>query len=197
MQQVIVIHGGDGYDTYEEYLDALRGSELQLSRLSTQDWKRNIGTDLGESYDVLNPRMPNPQNAKYLEWKIWFEKLIPLLDTNVIFIGHSLGGIFLAKYLSENIYPEKIKATFLIAAPYSTKEYDPYVDFNLEENLKLFEDQGGKIYIYHSQDDTVVPIDAASRYEKALPHATMKIFEDKGHFLLESFPELVTALQKI
>lgn len=39
--------------------------------------------------------MPNSNNAHYQEWKIIFDKIVTLLDEDVIFISHSLGGIFL------------------------------------------------------------------------------------------------------
>lgn len=62
--------------------------------------------------------MPNGNNAQYIEWKIWFERLLPFLNDGVILIGHSLGGIFLAKYLSENNFSIKVRAAILIAAPF-------------------------------------------------------------------------------
>ena len=77
--------------------------------------------------------MPNLINAKYNEWEIIFNKLVPFLNDTIIFIGHSLGGV-LAKYLSENKFPKKILATFLICAPYDDKDADySLVDFNLSK----------------------------------------------------------------
>jgi hypothetical protein len=57
--------------------------------------------------------MPNPMNARYNEWKILFKKIVLLLDDNVILIGHSLGAIFLVKYLSENKFPKKNSGNFI------------------------------------------------------------------------------------
>ena len=62
--------------------------------------------------------MPLQENAKYNDWKIFFERYIPFLRNNVILIGASLGGIFLAKYLSENKFPKKILSTYLICPPF-------------------------------------------------------------------------------
>lgn len=105
--QVVVIHGGDPFNTYEEYLTFLKNKELTLERLRRKDWKVPFENNLGEQYEVLAPAMPNKQNAKFSEWKLWFEKVTPLLNNEVILVGHSLGGIFLTKYLSENAYPKK------------------------------------------------------------------------------------------
>jgi predicted alpha/beta hydrolase family esterase len=194
-QQVVVIHGGDAFETYEEYLRHLNTVEVNLETLLSRGWKGNLQKDLGEKFEVLQPRMPNPSNARYKEWKIWFEKIIPFLDDDVIFVGHSLGGIFLAKYLSENDYPKKIKAVFLIAAPYNTATEHPLVDFNIETSLKNLQRQAPKTFLYHSRDDEIVPFSNFEKYQKELPEATVRIFEDQGHFNDEELPELITDIQ--
>ena len=68
--------------------------------------------------NYMYPQMPNKQNADYQAWKIEFEKILPDLDKDSILIGHSLGGIFLAKYLSENKLAQKLDSLHLVAAPY-------------------------------------------------------------------------------
>jgi predicted alpha/beta hydrolase family esterase len=191
MKQIFIIHGGNAFETYDEYLSYLKEKEITLEKLMFKDWKRNMSQDLGKEYDVIMPQMPNSQNARYCEWKIWFEKLIPLMSESVMLIGHSLGGIFLAKYLSENSFPKKIKATFLVAAPYNTEKQHPLVDFLLSDNLSQFEKQGGEIYIYQSRDDEVVPYTNALSYQKALPKAHIKLFDDRQHFNQVQFPELL------
>ena len=118
MQQVFVIHGGNAFNSYEEYISALEEKVVSLEDFTRKGWKKSLQEKLGAEYEVFNPQMPNGQNAKYPEWKIYFEKFLPLFSDNVIFVGHSLGGIFLAKYFSENKVSKKIKATILIAAPY-------------------------------------------------------------------------------
>lgn len=195
-QQVLVIHGGNAYDSYEEYRAALQAKEVSLDDLGKKGWKDGLGTALGPRFQVFSPRMPNAQNAKYGEWKLWFEKFIPLLDPNPILIGHSLGGIFLAKYLSEEIYPGKIKATFLIAAPYSTRDHEPIGDFILTTPRAKLAAQAGQLFLYHSKDDMVVPFTSLERYRQELPDAHIRVFEDRGHFNTETFPELVEEVSK-
>jgi predicted alpha/beta hydrolase family esterase len=196
-KQILVIHGGDAFEKYEDYLNYLKQREVTLDRVKSKDWKRNLGEVLGPEYEVLLPQMPNAQNARYLEWKIWFEKLIPLLNDSVIFVGHSLGGIFLAKYFSENEYPKQVLATYLVAAPYNTENDHPLVDFVISDNLLDFEKQSGEIFIYHSKDDVVVPFSNFSSYQKALPKAHTRIFENKQHFNQAEFPEIVHDIKSI
>jgi len=189
-KQVIVIHGGDTFETYEEYLNFLRSYEIDIERYKSDksDWKPWLRQKLGSNYEVILLIMPNKTNAQFSEWKLWFEKFIPFLNDQVILIGHSLGGTFLAKYLSENQFPKKIKAVFLVGAVYD-KDDDGYsvVSFSLPEKLNL---QTEKIYLYHSKDDLVVPFSTLGQYKKALPKAETKVFEDRGHFNQEEFAEL-------
>jgi predicted alpha/beta hydrolase family esterase len=196
-QQVFVIHGGNAFDKYEDYFEYLKEKEISIERTRFIDWKGNLQKNLGDSYDVILPRMPNSQNARYVEWEIVFDKFVSQLDENIIFIGHSLGGIFLAKYLSEKVYPKSIKAVFLVAAPYNTPNDHPCVDFNLLTDLSGLEKQVDKVFIYHSQDDQIVPFSNFIRYQKEIPKATSRIFTDKQHFNQEDFPELISDIQNL
>lgn len=198
-KQIVIIHGGDTYDTYEEYLEELKNATIEdLSSLSKKGWKDRLQENLGDTYDVITPKMPNKGNAKYLEWKIWFEKIIPLLNDDIILIGYSLGGIFLAQYLSENIFPKTIRGVFLVAAPHDDAS-SPYslADFVLPQNLDLFQTQSNTITLYHSKDDYVVPFKDLERYKEKLPQARSVIFEDKGHFNQETFSELVSDILQL
>lgn len=197
MQQVLVIHGGDAFDNREVYLQSLRKKEITLERLKQTGWKSSLQRDLGAEFDVYTPKFPNSQNARYAEWKIIFEKILPLMDDNLILIGHSLGGIFLAKYLTEETFTKPVKAIFLLAAPYSTPDHEPIVDFTLQKSLTTAGVTGENIHLYHSKDDLVVPFENLAMYQDDLPKAKARIFEDKGHFNMESFPELVEDLKSL
>lgn len=192
--QVVVIHGGDTFDSYEEYFSALNQMHININDFRVRKWKKTLQEKLGESFDVLLPDMPNALNAKYAEWKIWFEKIIPQLDEKVVLAGHSLGAIFLAKYLSENEFPKKILGTLLVAAPYS---FTPAADFILQNDLNLFEKQGGEIILYHSKDDPVVSFNDLEKYKKAMPSAQTRVFEDRKHFNQLEFPELVEDIKSL
>ena len=199
-QQIIVISGGDCFNTQEEFLAYLKVAPLDFESYKSdrRSWKSNLQEILGEEYEVIIPTMPNKQNAKYEEWKIWFEKFIPYINNEVILIGHSLGGIFLTKYLSENNFPKTISGLFLVAAPFDDKDSEyKLADFVLAGNLSKVESRAKNIFIYHSQDDSVVPFTDLGKYSKALPAACCKIFTDRGHFIDESFPELVEDIKSL
>lgn len=201
-KQVVVIHGGDTFRTYKDYLLYLRKKKLDFESLKSEKrgWKAGLNDALGRNFEVILPRMPNPINAKYSEWKIIFNKLLPFLKNRVVLVGHSLGGIFLAKYLAESKFPKKILATFLIAAPYDGKDRNANYtlgDFVLPKSLVQFQKQGGKIFICHSKDDPVVPFKDLQKYQNALPTANAATFEERGHFNQEKFSWLVRNIKKL
>jgi predicted alpha/beta hydrolase family esterase len=195
IKQVVVIGGGNSFRSHEDYLSYLKNTEVSLDKFKQhKDWKDILQEKLGKNFEVLQPKMPNKTNARYDEWKIWFERMIPFLKKNVIIIGHSLGGIFLAKYLSENNFPITIKATILVSAPFA-KDY--LIDFKLPSSLARFVQQGGIIYLIHSKDDEVVTFDHFEKYRQSLQNAKTKIFYNRGHFIQETFPEIVKLIRSL
>lgn len=189
--RVIAIHGGDAFATYKDYLAYLTSATVDLTDGQRQGWRQRLQMLLGDAYAVTLPRMPNANNAKYVEWKLWFEKYIPLLPDDVILVGHSQGASFLAKYLAEERFPKKIHATFLIAPPYDTDGDRAVVEFVPPASLALLAEQGGEVFLYHSTDDFVVPFSEHGKYVEQLPSAHARVFADRGHFLQEDFPELI------
>ncbi|MDP1706880.1 MAG: alpha/beta fold hydrolase [bacterium] len=198
-KQIIIIHGGDTFETYEEYLKFLKDWPVDLNRyrLGKIEWKKNLHKTLGEDYDIILPEMPNRINAKYSEWQIWFDKFVPLLESEVILIGHSMGGSFLAKYLAENIFPKKIKGLFLIAPPFDGDSEYPLASFALPTDLSQLASQPEKIFLYQSQDDPVVPFAELEKYRKNLPNATVRIFSDRGHFMQVELPEIIQDIKSL
>lgn len=193
-RQVIFIHGGETFESHEEYIAWLKSPDYDPfadTDKPRKSWSINLAEDLGESYNVIAPSMPNAKNAKYEEWKIWIGHLEKYLQEDAIFIGHSLGASFLAKYLSENKLPVKIAQLHLVAGCYGCSG-----GFELSDSLSMVEKQVEKIYIYHSSDDPVVAFTDAQKYKDALPSARLITCDDRGHFLSEEFPEIVESLQK-
>lgn len=197
MQQVVVIHGGESFASYEEFWQNLVRKAFRFERLFLADWKQRLSVALGGGYQVLQPRMPNPQYARYREWSVWFEKLLPHLKDDVLLIGHSLGGSFVAKYLSEHEVGVRVRATFLVAAPFESDGGRRLVEFDIENDLALFARQGGAIFLYHSEDDPVVEFEEYRKFERLLPHARIRTFSDRQHFNGDSLPELVADIQSL
>ena len=101
-QQVLHIHGGEPDTGYENYIEKLKNGRFELTLENPRKWNKNHRKFLDTSvYDVITPTMPSGWRACYGEWSIWFERHIEFLRDDIILIGHSLGGNFLVKWLSE------------------------------------------------------------------------------------------------
>jgi predicted alpha/beta hydrolase family esterase len=201
-KQVFYIHGGDAFTRYEDYLTFLETLPLSLPGNSRADlWPKSLAEDLGDEYEVFMPSMPNKYNARFHEWSLWFERHFPYLEDGVVLVGWSLGGMFLAKYLAENDMPVTPGAVFLLAAPCGQCESadgDDCGTFQFgNDTLSALGNKTLPLQIWHSKDDFVVPFSDALAYEEALPQAKTRFFEDKNHFLVTSFPELVEAIMDV
>jgi len=196
-KQVVVIHGGGVFISYKQYINFLKKRKLDFSKLKKKDWKATLENKLGRGFEVLLPKMPNKDNSKYEEWKIWFEKFIPFLEKEVVLVGHSLGGIFLSRYLSENKFPKKILAVLFVAAAYDGKKSPARASgFILKKDLKLIKNQSRKVIFYHSRNDKAVPFSSFKEYKKLLPQSIFREYENRGHFNQSNFPELVRDVRK-
>ena len=196
-KQVVIIHGGDTFESHEAYLNFLKNFKIDLDRcrIGKGSWKRWLHHALGEEYDIILPEMPGASNAQYEEWKLWMEKLIPLLNDEIILVGHSLGASFLVKYLSEAPCPKKVLGVFLVSTPFDT-DSDGYslASFSHQGKIKL---QNQNVYLYHSKDDPAVPFSAMEKFQKALPHAHARAFEDRRHMNQLEFPELADDIKAL
>lgn len=196
MKQVIVIHGGDTFDTYEEYLAFLRSFTVDRSYFTKKGWKGGLAATLGEDFEVLLPELPNKWNAKYLEWEIWFKKLLPFIEDGAALVGHSLGGTFLAAYLARHRLPARPSAIVLIAAPFDMEgSGESLADFLIPDDLSLLAEFGDAVTLFHSEDDPVVPFAQLAKFTTRLPQAKAIIVKDRGHFNQTEFPELVELIR--
>ena len=136
--QILLIHGGTTFKTRKAYLDFLKN--LKVSTEPRMRWRDGyLDKELGNKFEIIRPTMPLKENAQYEDWKIYFERYFPHIKSNVILIGTSLGGTFLAKYLSENKFPKKIKSVYLIAPPFdNTLPGEDLVNgFKLKSDLSM------------------------------------------------------------
>jgi len=194
-RQVVTIHGGGSFipQAGETMLEIIAAKEPSLERMRRSvDWKGEIQERLGDAYDVLAPRMPNADAPHYREWKLWFEKILPLFEEDALFVGHSLGGMFLAKYFSENPQRAHVPALFLVAPPYDSMRYG----WELAD-VEALASHAGKVFIYHSKDDEVVPFGENEKFKAALPGAAFRELDDRGHFNKDDFPEIVGDIRSL
>ncbi len=181
----------------KDYLHYLRTKDVSIE--PRINWAGDYLEDkLGKKFKVIRPRMPKREDAKYAEWKIFFERYIPFLKGKFILVGSSLGGIFLAKYLSENRLPRKALSVYLICAPFddTVAGEDLVGGFKLKIDLSLIEINTHNLALLFSENDNVVPVSHAKKYAKKLPNAKIIIYKDRnGHFNVPTFPEIIKMIK--
>lgn len=196
--QLIFIHGGMTFKSQKSYINYLKTREITLEE--PKRWHQNyLNKKLSGKFQIIKPIMPLKDNAKYEDWKINFERYIPLLNDNVVLIGNSLGAIFLAKYLSENKFPKKIAGTYLIGAPFDDQIIgeDLVGGFKLKADLSLLEKNSPILKLLFSKTDQVVPAEHAEKYKAKLKKAEIIIYSDKnGHFFIPEFPEIIKMIKQ-
>lgn len=196
--QLLFIHGGMTFRYNEDYLSFLKNRTISIDKKNR--WSENyLIEELQGKIKLITPKMPLKENAKYEEWKIHFERHFDFLEDNVILVGESLGGIFLAKYLSENKFPKKILSVYFVAPPYDNSLIDEDLvgGFELKEDLSLIETNCNNLSFFFSKDDGCIPIDHAKKYGIKLPSANIIICENKnGHFNVSEFPKIVKMIMK-
>ena len=198
MKQVIVIHGGTTFENYDEYLEFLSSKPLNIDRFTYKPmWKELLQENLGGDYQVLLPAMPNKTNARYNEWKLWFEHFSSLFTNGCILVGHSLGAVFLAKYLSEETLPIKVDATILIATPFDDDSVEDLTDFKITSLNENLSNQAGELVFYNGLDDPVISERDLKKYQDALPSAEFNIIPAPDHFMRVEFPELIERIKRI
>jgi predicted alpha/beta hydrolase family esterase len=195
--QIFFIHGGMTFKNRKDYLHWLKVRKISIEKKVRWDGDY-LDNELGRRFEIIRPRMPLSEDAKYEDWKTWFKRYIPHLRNNVILIGNSLGGIFLAKYLSENKFPKRILSTYLVCPPFDNtlSTEDLVGGFKLKADLSLIEKNSKKLYLLFSADDDVVPLAHAEKYRNKLKNAKILIYKGKnGHFRVPKFPEIVKMIK--
>ncbi len=196
--QILIIHGGHTFKNKKDYLNYLKTREITIDERMSWSGKY-LDNKLGKKFQIIRPGMPSKEDSKYEEWKIHFERYFPYLRENIILIGYSLGGIFLAKYLSENGFPKKILSIYLVAPPFdnSLPGEDLAGGFKLNSNLSLIEKNSKRINLLFSENDFIVPISHAKKYRTKLKKANIKVYKKiPGHFFIPEFPEIIKMIKK-
>jgi hypothetical protein len=182
-QQILFIQGG-GSGAYKE----------------DEKLVANLRNALGDTYEVHYPKMLKESDPDYLRWKPRIRKELAALKGRIILIGHSLGGSFLLKYLSEEKTSIRIAGIFLMATPYWGGDgwrYAGYKRVALPKDFVTKLPSGTPIFFYHSRDDEVVPFAHLALYRKKLPKATIRVLAGRGHQFNNDLSEVATDVKNL
>ncbi len=191
-----MVHGGMTFKNDADYTRWLKSRKVSTKKRPY--WELDLEEKLQKKFEIIRPRMPLQDNAKYKDWKIVFERYLPLLRKNFILIGSSLGGIFLAKYLSEHKLSKKALSVYLVCAPFDNTlpTEDLVGGFKLGSALSLLEKNCKNLYLLFSKDDDIVLVSHAAKYRKKLKKARVVVYTNKrGHFTAPKFPEIIKMIK--
>ena len=196
MKQIVIIHGGSTFTNHKSYIENLKSTSLQYERLLYhKNWKSWLAQKLSngkDGYDVITPTLPNSANAQYDEWSLYFDKILPFLQRDVQLVGHSLGAIFLARYLND--HPSvAARRLVLIAAPYDDEHIESLGNFRITQPLKITSSVN-EVHLFHSTDDPVVNFSESDKYASDIDLSFLHAFVDRGHFNSAAFEELYKLL---
>jgi len=153
--------------------------------------------ELGPSYEVRYPRMPNEDDPSYATWKTTLQKEIASLNDGAIVVGHSIGGTILINVLAEHPRARELGAIFLIAAPFIGDGGWQLDDWQLQRELGAKVPSGVPIYVYHGLADDTAPPSHAELYAHAIPQAQLCRLPGRDHQLNNDLREIAAAIKAL
>lgn len=164
----------------------------------SSDFVAWLNEKLGDDYEFHHPIMPRPEAPDYAAWKPALKQALGSIQDDPIFIGHSLGGSVLLKYLAEEQPVDAIKALCLVSAPmWSGDENWQHEAFNLPPDFPASLPSVKHVFIYHSKNDPIVDVSHASMYAEKMPQAKVYILDGGEHVYSKGLLRLVTDIQKL
>lgn len=186
MQNAILLHGSC---EKEEYFDDKYPS---LSNSHWLPWLQKQLLIRGIHAEI--PEMPDAYLPNYNKWAKKFE----IFDINeeTILVGHSCGGGFLLRWLTEN----KVKVgNVVLVAPWLDPERSKTVSFfkfKIDPNVIM---RSSKLKVFVSSDDEDDVLVSVKQIQEAIPNIFVRRFQGLGHFTegemrRKDFPEILEEL---
>lgn len=183
MKTAIIIHGMSKKERYLNPKEDGQSNSHWIPWLQQQLCANGILTQ--------TPEMPEPYYPQYDKWSSIFSQFI--LTPETILIGHSCGGGFILKWLSQNnIRVGKV----ILVAPWINvgHTFDVPMFDNLELKPDLVEQTKG-ITILGSSNDYPEIQESILQIRATIKNTTTVAFENYGHFCFKDmktreFPEL-------
>jgi predicted alpha/beta hydrolase family esterase len=177
MKQIILIHGSPE-----------PGEEMVTQESITPDWFRWLKETLP---NVIIPPFPLETEVVYQNWSRIMDQVPVSADT--ILVGHSCGGGFLFRYLSEHPELKPARAIFVAAwlDPHHELSTD-FMKFEIDPGLSERTD----VHVFISMDDAPSLVDSYKIIKERLRGVHYYEFTDREHFCgKREFPELLDLLK--
>jgi uncharacterized protein len=150
--------------------------------------------------EVIIPEFPSPENQSLESWNKAFNEFESKINSETIFVAHSLGVAFALHLLEKN----KIKSCFFISGFLGSLNNEKFDELNKsfmkKFNWNKIKSNCEKFIIIYSDNDPFVPQEKAIELKEKL-NAELILIRGAGHFnesagYLE-FPELLEKIKEI
>lgn len=187
MKNAILLHG---LPDKEEYYNPDRPSASNshwFPWLQKELMMKEIKADTPEVFRVYE-----------LDWKSWVAEVERfVIGKDTVLVGHSAGGGFWVRYLTE--HPEIFVDKLILVAPWMNphNEYESnFYDFELDPAIA---ERVNEFIIFSSDNDGQEMKDTIGYLTDTIPSVTVREFHEYGHFTQRTlkdntFPELLEAI---
>ena len=187
MKNAIILHGRP---SKQEYYNPAKPS---MSNAHWFPWLQ--GQLLKQDIAAVTPEVPFSFEPLWDRWVKEVERFEINADT--LLVGHSCGGGFWVRYLSE--HPElKVGKVVLVAPWIDVEKEDPnkFFDFKIDKDLAK---RTKGLTVFHSDNDNKEMQTSLVKLQAEIKNLKVKTFHNYGHFTIGSmktteFPELLQAL---
>lgn len=185
MRNAIILHGKPSKQRYYDLAFPASSNYYWIPWLQKQLIVKDILTS--------TPEVPNNWVADYSVWLKEFERYD--VTSKTILIGHSCGGGFLLRWLSENqnMMPSKVVLAAPWLNPKNLEETGDFFNFDLDNNLA----ERTKMSVVYSDDDEQSVLDTVDILHSTYPDAVIVKLHGYGHFYDDrrnEFPELLKSI---
>jgi predicted alpha/beta hydrolase family esterase len=189
MKNAIIVHGMPDKEEYYSAEFPSASNSHWLSWLQKQLITKDIKADA--------PEMPHAYAPDYSMWKREFERFDITPET--ILVGHSCGGGFLVRWLSE--HKEVKVGKVVLVAPWLDVEREletGFFDFAIDPHVASRTDG---VVIFNSDNDNDYIQESVQFLRNSIESIVYREFHHYGHFCLgdmqsEAFPELLEEVLK-
>jgi len=145
-------------------------------------WLREELQKLG--HEVFTPNLPTPEEQSLSRWMDAFEPYWQHVGPETIFIGHSVGAVFVLRLIEKATEP--IAGTILLApfvSPVSHQGINLVTATFVNDDLswKQIHDKAGNVLVFHGQDDPYIDYEESKEVANLLG-VEMNELEGAGHF---------------
>ncbi len=190
MSNAVIVHGMPSKSEYYDIAYPSMSNSHWIPWLQKQLLVRDIV--------AATPEIPFAFSPDYQVWKREFERFD--IGQETLLIGHSCGGGFLVRWLSEN--SDIVVGKVVLVAPWLDpfrEDTTDFFDFAIDPDLTK---RTNGLWIYDSDNDSNGVHTSVNKIRSEVKDIAYRSFHDYGHFChkdlgTDAFPELLEVLVEL